>query len=605
MISDKPDNPRTDFFVQKAQGAFLGAAIGDALGWPQEDRSRKAGGTSTRQSTLFTQGFQDWLRISGGRFFAHEELIRAGEYSDDTQLLLCTARSLLRGPSWWKSLMKSELPMWTLYERGGGGATKRAVEALLLGREPWMQPRQEQVRQYFDAGGNGIAMRILPHCILRHDDDTFEASARAIMADGICTHGHPRALIGALAYGYAIWTALRETKTLEYGSMIHRLLSETDLWSSLPDIGDIAPTWIIAANRMPGDSYSDRWQNAVMEIRQLLVICGEAMRLGALSLDRETLERIGCFDRKVSGAGTIAAAAAVFLASRYAADPFHGIIEAAFALGADTDTIASMTGGLLGAISGTEWLGAHAEQIQDSRYIRELAGKLANHSAEPSLMSAIKSVSKSDVESTIRALHSADTGDSFCLPDGRAGTVAAKHQHVSRSNSTLAVSWKVGVDDGQTLYIKRLSRISVKESRPDRPNSTVRACEITKIAMKLPVGDMAKSVHFYSEVLGLAITKESKNYVTLGGVISLVGADHLRTLSLQTGLPLTQLRSFVHLRCKSIDALYRNVSSARIRLVTQLMPSNGNRLFRCLDPDGNIVEIYEEPNDGRSQEAGK
>ena len=52
-------------------------------------------------------------------------------------------------------------------------------------------------------------------------------------------------------------------------------------------------------------------------------------------------------------------------------------MEAAFAYGADTDTIASMTGGLLGAVVGLEWLGDYAVQVQDAQYLRMLGERLA------------------------------------------------------------------------------------------------------------------------------------------------------------------------------------------------------------------------------------
>ena len=84
---------------EKVLGAFLGAAIGDALGWPNEmpaRRVRSNGSTDVDASNMFV----GWHRRSGGQFMPHEEVISAGEYSDDTQLLLCGARSLLHGAGW-------------------------------------------------------------------------------------------------------------------------------------------------------------------------------------------------------------------------------------------------------------------------------------------------------------------------------------------------------------------------------------------------------------------------------------------------------------------------------------------------------------------------
>jgi ADP-ribosylglycohydrolase len=104
--------------IEQPHGAFLGAAVGDALGWPNEDRASRV---RNEGATAVVRSFQRWIRRSGGRYFLHEDVILAGAYSDDTQLLLCTARSLLRGHAWWQHLATCEVPLWTLYERGGGG----------------------------------------------------------------------------------------------------------------------------------------------------------------------------------------------------------------------------------------------------------------------------------------------------------------------------------------------------------------------------------------------------------------------------------------------------------------------------------------------------
>lgn len=68
----------------------------------------------------------EWNRRAGGKYWPHEEKILRGEYSDDTQLIIATARSLLRGRQWSNFFRQAELPAWLKYERGGGGATKRA-----------------------------------------------------------------------------------------------------------------------------------------------------------------------------------------------------------------------------------------------------------------------------------------------------------------------------------------------------------------------------------------------------------------------------------------------------------------------------------------------
>jgi ADP-ribosylglycohydrolase len=203
------------------------------------------------------------------------------------------------------------------------------------------------------------------------EEKDFGVISTNILANGICTRGHPRALVGALAYGFAVWQAFRETDTLQYGAIIERVLAAKGAWAVLPDLSKICPTWSLTAEEENANQYEKHWQETVAEMVHLLERCREAMKQGALSIDRDVLTQLGCFDRKISSSGTVTAAAAIFLASRYAADPFHGLLEAAFAYGADADTIASMTGGLLGAVQGCEWLENHAEQVQDASYWSE------------------------------------------------------------------------------------------------------------------------------------------------------------------------------------------------------------------------------------------
>ena len=149
-------------------GTFLGAAVGDALGWPQENRSRIVGGNSARQVEPAPR-FRDWVRNGGTRFATYKDPVRAGEYSDDTQLLMAVARSCLRGHQWWQWFATVEMPQWPLYQRGGGGAVLRAARAWTKGRPPWIAQDAKEIsaaQRYFDAGGNGVAMRIAPHAIL-------------------------------------------------------------------------------------------------------------------------------------------------------------------------------------------------------------------------------------------------------------------------------------------------------------------------------------------------------------------------------------------------------------------------------------------------------
>lgn len=116
---------------EKFLGSLLGVAIGDALGWPQE-RGKES--SKNKQSSSFKQ----WKKSSGYGKSYSEEIIQRGSYSDDTQLTLATSRAL-NYTNFLSYFGRIELPSWLLYERGGGGATKRAARSWAKGVPPWKQ----------------------------------------------------------------------------------------------------------------------------------------------------------------------------------------------------------------------------------------------------------------------------------------------------------------------------------------------------------------------------------------------------------------------------------------------------------------------------------
>lgn len=427
----------------RALGAMLGAAYGDALGWPNERSRNKA--KAPEAGALHK--LRAWQRDQSTQFAILRFEIEKGSYSDDTQMILCLSRALLKSDQWYKHYTTKELPFWLLYQRGGGGATKSAVKAWASGIAPWLSDEKER---FFNAGGNGVAMRVLPHAIMGYKLD-FVHTAHNILLDGIATHGHPQALVGALAYGYALWYALRQgslanhsllsapsgneasqgnsegvaidgngvgpyaSAELCYEANFDKVvLDAIEEWSACALDYDLPVSFIELAqdSSSTGAHYSYRaiWDEAVATMQTYLVTAASSCEhIGAAlakvksdtganaaspafyeqveKLNDNSLKALNCFDKNVRGAGTVAAAVAIYQASAYLHDPVRGIVRLAFAKGSDTDTNASMAAALLGSVYGESFIdGETLAEVQDKDCIREYAQALVNSAyAKPCL----------------------------------------------------------------------------------------------------------------------------------------------------------------------------------------------------------------------------
>ena len=435
---------------ERAEGAFLALAAGDALGWPQESPRRVR---APRPLPRPGVGFTGWTRRGGTRFQPYDEVIGPGEYSDDTQLALAIARSRVKhGEFWWDALTRTELPFWTLYERGGGAATRRAARAWAAGRPPWESERRGEADRYFRAGGNGVAMRVLPHAVFRAAASGEQVVGDALR-DGTATHGHPRALVGAAAYAGAAWYLLRKRDTLALGELVEALLDSVSFWAGCPGSGEAGTSWTKAAVEAVPD-YEESWKRVVGEMRRLLEVARAGVREGAMADDRAVMESLGCFGPE-KGSGTISTAAAVYLASRHAVAPRRGVLRAAFAQPADTDTLGAMVGGLLGCVAGADWLPGEWRSVQDAGYLRRLAVRLAGgpEGAEEAPVGPAPRA-----EAVFRAL--ADNGGGE-LEIGKTlrGHATAWDGVRPASRSLRAESWRFVTVEGQTMYLHRLERV--------------------------------------------------------------------------------------------------------------------------------------------------
>lgn len=348
----------------------LWAGYGDALGFITEladtDGVRWRAGIERITQTI------PWKRRVGGRFGAVLNL-PAGCYSDDTQLRLAVARAIGSGGHFdIESFAKIELVIWPSYALGGGIASKAASSNLSKRDVNWFSNFYgNNSASYWGSGGNGVAMRIQPHVWSAVDIEDYGSLALNILRNGICTHGHPRALAGAVLHGWWLARTFRERcfpGPSEWEEDVHRLSSVYKWLMQDEMIGTFwAPAW--------QERYGQRFDEGISTVQEELK--SDIDELKSLGPDRvryrEMVNCLGVLDPSHRGSGTKTALLAAALALRFQdAPPQNALIEATNMLGTDTDTIATMAGAMLGAL----WPEPPSGLLDDKEYILNSSDRL-------------------------------------------------------------------------------------------------------------------------------------------------------------------------------------------------------------------------------------
>ena len=352
----------------------LWAAYGDAVGFIGEmadaEKVRYRTGGSSR-----IEGAGSWRRRIGGRFGGIVQL-PAGCYSDDTQLRLATSRAIrANGEFDVEAFAKVELPVWASYALGAGKTTRTAAKALA-------QPRATWVTNFFDvedanyvrAGGNGAAMRIQPHVWSAKDWQRPETFLRDVVRNTIATHGDPRGIVGAVIH------ALFLADTLAYGripapqrweGLVNAASAVLDVVDGDSDLRDVwRPLW----EQKTARNFATGVRETIAECISYCHLISELMTEDIQGSYAKAVEGLGGFAPESRGSATVTALLASLLAWLYRANPVEGILCAANVLGSDTDTIASMGGAIMGAVSEI----APDDAIADREYVEREARRLAD-----------------------------------------------------------------------------------------------------------------------------------------------------------------------------------------------------------------------------------
>ncbi len=355
------------------------SAIGDALGWITEFE-KNADSLLKKYNTNIIKDFVLWEKNVGGRFVGFKDKILPGSYSDDTQLMLAVSRCIKSdGTVDNERFGKVELPNWLLYARGGGRTVKKSAEKIKRKSIKWFENyftyrNKDVLIDYRDCGANGAAMRVLPIALANFGN--FEIIKKEVFFNSIITHGHPRAIIGALLYCYAINLILQNSKenfsSTKFISIIGKNIKSHFTLNFLNN--EIFNQWSIKWNYNRDTTFLKVYNNVLEEIIGLLRIIYKG--LNYKDNDFDILRKLGCYSTESKGSGTGTVCAGIFFAAKYFDQPQIALVNAVNSLGSDTDSIAAFTGGLLGALHGQGIIPEKWKNVQDFEYFDYLGGNL-------------------------------------------------------------------------------------------------------------------------------------------------------------------------------------------------------------------------------------
>lgn len=307
-----------DTMLERARGALIGGALGDALGMPTQLLSA----SEIRRSYGYVQSF-----LPPHANHPVSKGLEAGTITDDTEQTLLLAQVLVASDGgfnqkkWVDALVAWER---AVKERGGydllGPSTKRAIDLINSGVEP----------RVAGIGGstNGAAMRIAPVGIAVPPAPLDRFVAR-VMDTTAATHGSLIAISAASAVGAAVSTGI-----------------------SGGDWKEASRAGIEAARFAQQDSDVD--------MAELITrACAAARNRSEEKAVEAILATAGT---SVASEESIPAAFAVLEAVN--GDPWRAAVLSAN-LGGDTDTIGAISAGMAGACAG--YAGLPAERIAELR----------------------------------------------------------------------------------------------------------------------------------------------------------------------------------------------------------------------------------------------
>lgn len=182
----------------RAEGALLGLAVGDALGTTDEFRR-------IEQPDYPTLATGPATSIIGEGPFG----LAPGQVTDDTQLAICIARSFTERGGFDPADIAKKYVAWSKHAFDIGSQTLGAIDRLEDGHSfmsAGLSVWRDRDRR---PAGNGSLMRTAPVAVALADRPLLEV-VEAVVVESMITHADPRCVLACAAFDAAIFVALHD-----------------------------------------------------------------------------------------------------------------------------------------------------------------------------------------------------------------------------------------------------------------------------------------------------------------------------------------------------------------------------------------------------------
>ncbi|MFO7765686.1 MAG: ADP-ribosyl-[dinitrogen reductase] hydrolase [Pelovirga sp.] len=193
-----------DMILSRARGAFLGLALGDALGATTEFMT----------AAEIRHQYRIHNNIVGGGWLG----IKAGQVTDDTEMSLALARAVEKAEGWDLKQIADHFVVWMRSKPIDIGATVRKGIRTYLHKGLLEMPANE-----WDAG-NGAAMRMCPVALVSFASS--ERLQRYTLEQAHLTHHHPLSDAGCLCIGNMLHAAMAGADRFALHELTRKLVKQ-------------------------------------------------------------------------------------------------------------------------------------------------------------------------------------------------------------------------------------------------------------------------------------------------------------------------------------------------------------------------------------------